>query len=304
VPRELAPFPVDISPDGTTVIASDDFDVNQTPPDAHTLKWQRSTGWQALPGLNLSMHHAVSHDFKYVVGTGRDTWDGPDQVWVQALDGAPHVLPASETIRGGYPLAVSDDGNTVVGVTMRFMGDWPVPVAVRWDNLGQPTIIHDPEGQELAVASACDANCNIIFGAGLFNYDPAHVHPWEAWYLKKDGAFGYFGALADAPVAAPSYAVTDAVADGSLAVGTYSAYWYAADPNSETTVRAFIWTEATGIVSVRSLINDLGIGEDDWDDITSVRISPDGAKILLGGYRDLDHFRAAVLQLTPKLYPE
>jgi hypothetical protein len=49
-----------------------------------------------------------------------------------------------------------------------------------------------------------------------------------------------------------------------------------------TGYRAFVWTEATGILTVRSL----------------VRISPDGSKILIGGDRNLDHFRAVVLQLV------
>lgn len=292
VPREIEAAPVDISPDGSAVIATDNLnfvDFN-TPPDVHTLLWKRSTDWQALPGLNLSMYSAVSHNFKYVVGTGRDTWDGANQAWIQEIDGVQRLLPLSEAISFAAPSLVSNDGNTILGATLRFQGDWPVGVGIRWDNGGEPTILHNPNGEELAVPTACDANCNIMFGPGR-----------QAWYLKSDGAFGYLGALPDAPIP-NSYVITDATPDGSLVVGGYLAYQYLDYPDVAYASRAFIWTEATGIVSVRSLVNELGIGDDDWHEIDAVRVSPDGRRILLGGYRDLDlsQARAVVLQLVPK----
>jgi hypothetical protein len=108
------------------------------------------------------------------------------------------------------------------------------------------------------------------------------------------------GALADSI----GYGVTRATPDGSIAIGVYQAY--APDNYPALTVtRAFIWTEATGIVSVRSLVSELGIGDDDWDEILRVRIAPDGTKILLAGLKRLDKHplgdnRAVVLRLTPK----
>jgi len=306
VPRDVGPIPVFISPDGLAVIATDNT-ADPTQP-IHTLLWQRSTGWQALPGVRVSVHEGVSHNFKYVVGYGRDDVNGGDSTWIQPIDGVQQLLPDGGIVPIGYPYAVSNDGNTIVGIGLRFdIPSYPQPVAIRRDNGGEPAILHSPAGEELSVASTCDAECNVIFGEGLYNYDPNHPHPGEAWYLKKDGAFGYLGALPDAFVTPISYAVTDATPDGSLAVGVYTAYQFVGYPNSGTGSRAFIWTEATGIVSVRSLVEALGIGDDDWNDLYNVRVSPDGRSILLSGNHAVDpgafqigHSRAVVLQLVPK----
>jgi hypothetical protein len=98
-----------------------------------------------------------------------------------------------------------------------------------------------------------------------------------------------------------------AFVDGSLAVGTYVTYQYLGDPISAAVPRVYFWTEATGIVSLRSLAADVGIGDEDWGDISTASISGDGRKILIGGIHardplsaDVDHTRAVVLQLLPK----
>jgi len=303
VPRDIAAIPVFISPDGSAVIATDNGTITPDPTlSIHTLLWQRSTGWQALPGVKLSVHQGVSHNFKYVTGYGRDNYLGGDFPWIQPIDGAQQLLPVTAV---SYPSTVSNDGRTIVGVTLRFPTDFPQTVATRWEN-GQSTILHNPDGEELSAASACDADCNIVFGEGLYNYDSNHPHLNEAWYLKKDGVFGYFGALPDAPVASPSYGVGDVIPDGSLAVGGYIAYQNVDHPVFGTGSRAFIWTQATGIVSVRSLV-DLGIGDDDWNEVNNARVSSDGRYILLGGTHALDpfgsqpeHSRAVVLRLMAK----
>jgi hypothetical protein len=306
IPRQIAAQPVYIAPDASAVIATDEITADSTQP-IHTLMWQRATGWQPLPGdaVSMSIHYGISHNFKFVVGTGRNDKLGADQTWVRAIDGSQQLMPLDHMVE--YPNTVSNDGGTVVGIGLRFPTDFPEPVAIRWDNAGLPSIMHSPDGEELAVASACDANCNIIFGAGLYNYDPTHPHPGEAWYLKADGTFEYLGALPDAFVTSRGYGVADAFADGSLAVGTYGTNQYVGNPDSAAVPRVYFWTEATGIVSLRSLSADLGIGDDDWDDIFTTRFSADGRKILIGGVhtRDplgngLDHTRAVVLQLVPK----
>lgn len=307
VPRDLAAvIPVYISADGSAVIATDYY--SDTPQTVHTLMWQRSTGWQTLAGdtLTWSFHNAVSHDFKYVVGSGAYDQNGPVYAWIRAIGDAQQVLPQpTPALFGMTASAVSDDGSTIVGSYNPSAGDLPWPtIALRWDDEGQPTNMHSPDGQELAVASACDDDCGIIFGAGLYNV-PDHPHSREAWYLKSDGTFGYFGALPDA-VELGWYGVTDATSDGSLAVGNYVTYPYAdnpGDPNQAT--RAFIWTQATGIVSVRSLVNELGTGDDDWDEMRAADVSLDGSSILLSGIHHRqqgqpEHNRAVVLQLVPK----
>jgi hypothetical protein len=294
-----------ISPDGSSVIATDYSSADQLfsggPQDV--VQWQRSTDWQPLPGnvVNESWHTGVSHNFNYAVGYGRNGPKDGDSAWVRAIDGVQQLLPETATIRGGYPNAVSNDGNTVVGTTLRFVNDFPTPVAIRWDNGGPPSIMHNPAGQELRAASACNADCSIVYGTSLYNYDLNNPQTLEAWYSKNDGTFAYLGALSDAL----DSDVGSTTPDGSIAVGVYDSNPPVAGYPAATVTRAFIWTQATGIVSVRSLTSELGIGDDDWDQIVAESISPDGLKILLGGTRRLDlhplgQTRAVVLHLTPK----
>jgi hypothetical protein len=305
IPRQIAAQTVEVSPDASAVIATDEVTTDPNQP-IYTLKWQRGTGWQPLPGdaVSMSIHYGISHNSRFVVGVGRSDKLGPDEPWVREIDGSQQLLPSDHAVE--YPFTVSNDGATIVGIQLRFPTDIPEAVAVRWDN-GLPSIIHSPDGEELAVASACDAGCDIIFGAGLYNYDPTQPHPGEAWYLKTDGTFGYLGALPDAFVTSRGYGVADVLADGSLAVGTYGTNQFADNPDSAQVPRVYFWTEATGIVSLRSLTAELGIGDDNWSDIFTTRISANGRNILIGGVHprnplgnDVDHARAVVLQLVPR----
>ncbi|HET8940492.1 MAG TPA: hypothetical protein VFN13_00695, partial [Rudaea sp.] len=301
VPLQLRASPVAISPDGSTVIATEEHDSL-----VHVVLWQRLIGWQRLPGdmLKQSGYSAVSRNFQYIAGTGEDA-SGNFPAWVLPMGGVQQLLPKTDAVSLLTPFAVANDGKIAIGVTLRFPTNFPVRVAARWDSNGVPAIMHSPQDEELAVASACDANCSIVFGAGLYTYDPKHAHPGEAWLLKNDATLEYLGALPDAPVTARSYAVTDATPDGSMAVGAYQAYPPSTSYPAAAVSRAFIWTQATGILSVRSLIDELDIGDDDWDVINAVRITSDGQKILLGGLHRLDRYplgyaRAVVLKLAPK----
>jgi hypothetical protein len=306
IPRDIAAVPVYISPDGSTVAATDAIPVDQSQP-LHTLLWRRATDWQPLSGdaVSRSVMYSVSKNFKYLAGNGHNE-GGQDQVWVRATDGSQVILPYSDDLPAGIPIAVSNDGTQTVGVALRFdVPDFPQPVAARWSATASPTVLHSDAGEELAVASACNSDCSLVFGAGLFMYDPTHPHPSEPWYLKSDGTFGYFGPAADAPVASRSYGVGDATADGSMVVGSYAAYADVNQPDLGTALRPFIWTQVTGLVSLRSLISELGIGDDDWETVYSLRLSPDGLSILIPGAHiqqagQLLHSRVVVLHLTQK----
>lgn len=304
-PRQLASTPVFISPDGSTIIATDQLEI--LPEPTNILIWQRATNWQPLIGdaLTLSIANGVSRNFQHIVGYGHNMSE-TSQAWIRTIDGAQQILPMSEPDTVGYPFAVSNDANTVIGIALRFtIPEWPQKVAVLWHAGGPSTVLHSPAGEELGVAAVCDIDCNIVFGEGLYDYDPSHPHPGEAWYLKNDGTFGYLGTLADALISGRSYAVSDATSDGSLVIGSYGVAPPTITYPATIVTRAFIWTQATGIVSVRSLASELGIGSDDWDVFNAIRLSPDGTKILLSGLKRLDlhpngDSRAVVLHLRPK----
>ncbi|MEO8803541.1 MAG: hypothetical protein ABI304_05675 [Rudaea sp.] len=305
---------VKISPDGTAVISVEASGADMAQP-VNTLVWRRSSGFQALPGdaMGPSYHLGVSDNFQYVVGDGRDT-AGKSIRWIRTENDAQRLLPGSDEFLAEHPYAVSNDGNVVVGVAATHdMGAdvfSPPLVAVRWENGTGPTVLRNSAGERLAHASICNADCSIIFGDGIYQPGPDNPQGKLAWYLRSDGQFDYLGALADGM---DNYSVNAASADGSLAVGTYRASGAIVNSNGTfAAYRAFIWTQATGIVSVSSLIDDLGIGDNDWIDASALSVSPDGLKILLSGTKhgpqqphqiQVPSGRAAVLQLTPKTTP-
>lgn len=228
------------------------------------------------------------------MGGGKNDGEAP-QAWVWAIDGGIQQLlqtPNGNGIVGAQAEAVSNDGNVVIGNALRPSEEQGIPfiayVATRWVAGGPPTILHDPDGKELPRVGACNADCSIVFGDG-------------PWFLKDDGEFESMGSLPDGyPWTEDPYGpynVFDASSDGSIVAGLYLANMYPQNPDSESYVeRPFLWTQATGLVSLRSL----GLASEDWEIIYTVRLSPDGRLLLIAGLRKTGQFRATVLHLTPK----
>lgn len=302
IQRDLGTYaPAFISPDGLSVVSVDGPDSGPN----HTLLWQRQTGWQVLPSMfDSSFVYAVSHDFKTLLGGGSAA-NGLFDLWVGAIDGTQNVLP-SPPLFGQSMTVVSNDGNTVLGSYVPG-GDLLTPtIALRWDSGSGPTVMHSPAGDTLSAATACDANCAIVFGSGFYypqyNSSPNSI---EAWYLKNGSTFEHLGTLSDAFSRGSMgwYWVNSATPDGTLATGSY----LVSDPVYGQAVRAFVWTQATSIVSVRSLVAELGIGDDDWSSQYTANVSANGEQILLRGwhkstvYPQPDGYsRAVVLRLTAK----
>ncbi len=315
IPRDLRnQAPVFISPDGLSVIATDATNSAAR----QTLLWQRSTNWQALVGNAFSASDVggVSKSFQFIAGEGQNG-NEPYQAWIRTIDGAQQVLPVPDGFIDAGAGLVSNDGKVVIGGATRsftFVGDWPVvdAAAIRWVDGEAPTILHSQAGDELVGASDCNADCSIIYGNRINKAVNPSQSDGTPWFLKSDGTFGNLGALSDgystsAYGAAGVYSVTSTTSDGSIAVGNYIAIKYLDYPVLEIyATRAFIWTQASGMVSVRTLASELGIGDDDWQEIDTVRLSPDGLHVLLGGFHDgsdLSRSRAVVLHLTPKASP-
>ncbi|MNC95021.1 hypothetical protein D3C83_120270 [compost metagenome] len=86
--------------------------------------------------------------------------------------------------------------------------------------------------------------------------------------------------------------------DGRLIVGNYA---IELNPQSLGS-RGFIWTQNTGLVSIRDLLQDTNLGDDDWRSMAAVSISSTGDKILLAGTDDSEdlHRRAVILGLKAK----
>ncbi|MBZ0223702.1 MAG: hypothetical protein K8F35_11810 [Dokdonella sp.] len=288
LPEALDPtMPKLISSDGSSVIATDD--------PYRILTWNRMDGWQALAGSTVTQSAAsnVSKNFRFVVGGGRNDGEAP-QAWVWSLDGDIQQIlqtPIGDCIVAAQAEAVSNDGNVVIGNALCPTEEngfhYIKYIATRWIAGGPPTILHDPYGRELPRVAACNADCSTVFGDG-------------PWFLKSNGEFGFMGNISDGyPWTEDSYGpyhIFDASADGSIVVGLYLANIYPQNPNLEIyDDRPFIWSQVAGMTSLRSL----GIWDEDWDIISTVRLSPDGRLLLVAGLRKTWGFWAVVVHLTP-----
>jgi uncharacterized membrane protein len=192
----------------------------------------------------------MSPDGTVIVGGNYDT--GTNGVWDHGTF-APVSIPAPYT--GGGPGGISADGTTLVGSAWRDIPGGSVREAVRWNGLGNPTIIGDlPGGQDQAWANQCSADGSVVVGDA---YDAADRQPfrWTAagGMQRLSGGVPYFGGNA-----------VGVSADGSVIVGTL---W----ETSTSPGRAYRWTAATGM---RLLSADLEGG--------AGGITPDGT-VIVGG---------------------
>lgn len=300
VPRQLADYaPVFISPDGLSVIATDASDSVQL--------WQRSTDWQAIPGLQIPGWYptSVSKNFKFLSGPGPDLSD----VRVVGIDGSQRTLQGTQSYFDEWPIvfAISNDGNAAIESAPIY--GYPIYYAysqiesIRWLVDMPPTLLKSPAGEDLAYASACDVDCDVIFGSGLYAAPDSVGEDTEAWYLKKDGMFGRLGSIDYAAHTDHPYFVTGASPDGTFAVGTYFAQLYPGFNETPTVVRPMIWTQSTGILSIEPILSELDAEIDYASDFNVVKLSADGNMILMSYSADqngLPTQRAIVLRLIPK----
>lgn len=294
-----------ISPDGSTIIAAEPVFPSGEP--IRLLSWVKEAGWDELPGLTVdrSIMYGTSQDLSRVVGEGRDVGaDTSQHPWIWSREDGQRVLPETPSIRGTLPLTCSNDGNVVVGIETRLPPDgssFATYAAIRWNGDDPPVVMTDPFGADLGFPTACDRQCEIVYGAGQATYDSEHPHPGEAWYRLDSGGFAYLGDFADAQEGSSrSYGVHDVTVDGSLAVGGY-AQVREFEPSRAV---GFIWTQRTGLVSILSLVDKLGIGDDQWRTMRAISVSSDGSKILLVGWfpddGGLSQNRAVILTLRER----
>lgn len=300
--------PVVIAPDAIWVAADQGHSERDEP--ISPLRWSLEEGWRQLPSrvLDRSWIYTASQDLKSIAGKGHDFGEAGRDAWVWTEEQGQWILPFTETIPGGSPTAVSNDGNRVFGWTL-----WPpdegssIPTraAIQWLNGKDPELMLDGQGAALGVSYTCDPDCNLVFGAGQARYDPDHPHVGEAWFRMASGEVRYLGTLPDGVRSRASYGVNDVTQDGTLAVGSYTAVIESTTRPDQLTGRGFIWTQRTGMVSVRSLVKELGIGDDHWRTMGAVGVSSSGDKILLSGWWQIpfepsDQNRAVILELKPK----
>jgi hypothetical protein len=220
---------------------------------------------------------AVSMSGRFIAGRGKYPGEFMEHTFVWSIDGLQVQLP-----QRGSPTGISDDGNVLVGFELKPAGSVMQLHGFRLlRETGSMETLRDPvDGTILNVPVACDRNCSIVFGRDVVDVAPSDPRRGLAWYWTETGHMNYLGTTpAASQLSPPRFAVLDATADGTLAVGAFAVPRFDGGLGSH----AFVWTQATGIVSVPELLDNIGRPLN-WHVMDAVSVSSDGTKILLEGY--------------------
>jgi hypothetical protein len=291
LPNDNLYDPIFVPSDGSFIVATESVsDMPSTP-----VIWREDAGWQPLGNLLFenSVVTGSSLDRRYLAGEGRNS-DGRDFPWLWSAETGQVQLAISDDIPAGRPHAVSNDGRIVTGISLRFINGFPRARAIRWVDGGPPEQLYDIGGAELGLSSKCNADCSLIFGSDQVSVDFEHPHARQAWYWRAPGVSGYLGKVEGASFSVINpYWIGDVTDDGTLVGGNYTILPGLGE--------AFVWTQHTGMVSLRPLLDELGL--EPWSARAAVSVSSTGHLILLRGEQSngggLDG-RAAVLHLKPK----
>ena len=286
-----------LSNDATRVISTERLRPGE--PTA-PLQWQLETGWRVLSDLTMrsSVAWGTSRNLEYVVGEGRFDEEPALTPFIWSAEGGQRELPAADGMSELVPQAVSSDGRVVAGyMVIPRHGGAHARRAVRWVDDDEPEVLLDPDGIELAAASACSANCEVVFG--MDQYEPEEPGARQPFYLTQSGGFQYLGRMDDAieGLVDPPYSMWGTSADGTIAVGSYLIEL----SGSTLGTNGLIWTQATGLVPVRQMLTELEVGDNDWQTFSAIRITASGNKVLLAGdRRHSSETRAVILTLQPR----
>jgi hypothetical protein len=142
---------------------------------------------------------------------------------------------------------------------------------------------------------------SLAFGVGWSDGDPADARSLAPWYAHPSGEVVYLGEP-DALAADALTYIADVSADGSLVAGVYH---YDFVENSLTSrSQAWIWTQATGLVSAQAILDGLEPQRLQHRDI--VEVSSDGRTWLVSTWSPTPDgvqspvVRAALVRLSPK----
>jgi hypothetical protein len=279
--------PVRIAGDGSLIYANEQNSLERGP-----LVWQWPHGLTRVAGMRYvrSTMLAVSQDSSRIVGIGTPEGAQSQGGWIWDAENGQVDLPAPASAR---PSAVSNDGATVLGHTIRLVQNiYPAPVAFMWSASEGYAAMLDDNGAELGEPSACNHDCSIAFGNGSWGARPEGTS--VAWVRLADGGVSFL----PMPAQAVNVNVADATADGTLAVG---ALWLPSGTPKRT--QALLWMQYTGNVAVQDVLSTLAPGVA-WDEMRATDVSPDGSYVLLTGYDTVGQFgrknHAALLRLVPK----
>jgi hypothetical protein len=280
-PARLGAAIFQVHPSGDAALFSEDVPAGGA---ALPIIWQEGVGGERIPMQKFEQSTATgaSIDLSVMVGIGRPLGDPALYPWIWTAGGGQRELPLTPQIPLAYPQATSSDGGSVFGFEERPMvGRPPQYSAVMWKDESDPTYLYDRMDHLLGPAFVCDLDCSVAFGSDQAAPTADHPSYRQAWYRLQSGVVGYLGTLPDAflEAAGPAFFPRGAAADGSLVVGTYRVV----ESDGALGTESFLWTEFTGMISMRGVLAENGVAVASWDEIHAMDVSSQGDKILVFG---------------------
>lgn len=304
--RARSGSPLLIAPSGKLVVTDEKGDINDPNKPSRPMIWDDFMGWQAVESNVLARNtlFGASDNRQAMVGTGRAGGEGDLIPWVWRPETGVVALPETENLQFLTPYGASNDGDIVVGHNLFIVEGTSIlsAAAVRWVNGGDPELLYDDTGALLASVRFCNADCSVLIGVGQAELVPDHPNAGETWVWIA-GKTTYLGTLLypGSETITGNFSPYDTSSDGSLIVGEYTemvAEGFYASP-------AFIWTQATGLVSMGEVLEELALDEGPWNWMRAASVSSSGDKILLVGESRIpgagagDRRRAAILTMMP-----
>lgn len=297
--------PALITPDASLIVAHDRSPYTLDDSGSIPVIWDGES-WSELEYISepKTLLERFSQDGTHSVGTSHmDLGDGStSRAWSSTQDGGQQILPVGPGIRSARGEAVSNDGRVVVGDQITSDGFRAYRYATRWVDGGQPKVLKDDSGTPLAFPVGCNSDCSVIAGSTLGGeVDPEHPHFGQSWVWVQSVGVHFIDTVDGAADSAgvPVYVVFDVSEDGGMVTGRFIA-----QQEGGLKPRPFLWTQATGTVSLLEILDASGLGDDDWAEVDHIAISPNGQYLLLTGARHNEatgfrgETRAALLTLS------
>jgi len=268
-----------VSADGTVVVGTK---LPGGPGGSEAVRWVNgtATGLGFLPGGTASSASGVNADGTVVVGLSTNGLVVQAVRWVNGTVtglGFPPSGSFSEA-RG-----VSANGKVVVGDALVVVGDAVRRQAFRWVN-GTMTGLGSLPGDTDSSASGVNANGRVVVGEA-FNPIENQAFRWV------NGTMTGLGFLPGG-ISSVAFGVS---ADGKVVVGTGFA-------GEET--QALRWTAATGMQSVKALLQAAGVNIPGWRLFEATAVSADGTTIVGNGRDPNGRNQAWIADLSDLCFAE
>jgi len=252
--------------------------------------WTREAGLEALPlPYARAGVEVVSQDLTSYAGSSYklvgNSWQF-DQLWVLAPSGLRTLSTnnLNQSFNSVSTTAISNDGSMVFGERwMPYLG-WTGSrtTGLQWDASGAFRTLTDVYRGDLGPILACDATCELNFGAGIADDHDAYLLGRRMWIGRAGALTSWTNLPSDA--ADRRLRPKRLSDDGAILVGQYSARTNIPVPGGDY---PFVWTPETDVVSVLPLLVELGLTDIDWQHMDVAAVSANGEHILVTGIRAL-----------------